>query len=384
MADVNPLYSVPGLGGFLARRQMIQDEDSDRLKQQQVAVGLRGVLDKQAREEAFRSELSALGPQPSQDALTAVATKYAAPDDVLKIHQGSIDRKDQMAQRAQQFYDSLEQRRTQTESQLAQRQHEAAMLHESRMGRLANEQERAAELARFNAQKLEFEKAKQEQNLNLRRMEIGLNAQLRQMGFEIQKQGQQIQLARLDQAKEQKTGRDVQQLGAALEKAGLPEADTVLGAVEDALAKTPQLSDYLTGLKSKLPDNMVPPEVAAARQAFQKLFNITLKNRSGAAVTSQELDRLKKEFATGVWQTKEQIDEGVKQARNVINNHYSSVAAGFGKDVLDRYDENVRQLRGRVVLGGSGPKQITSDAEYDALPSGTEFKGPDGKVRRKP
>ena len=27
---------------------------------------------------------------------------------------------------------------------------------------------------------------------------------------------------------------------------------------------------------------------------------------------------------------------------------------------------------------------ITSDAEYDALPSGTMFKGPDGKVRRKP
>ncbi len=33
---------------------------------------------------------------------------------------------------------------------------------------------------------------------------------------------------------------------------------------------------------------------------------------------------------------------------------------------------------------GGGPVQVTSDADYDALPSGTEFVGPDGKTRRKP
>lgn len=33
---------------------------------------------------------------------------------------------------------------------------------------------------------------------------------------------------------------------------------------------------------------------------------------------------------------------------------------------------------------GAGPTTITSDAEFDALPSGAEFKGPDGVLRRKP
>lgn len=33
---------------------------------------------------------------------------------------------------------------------------------------------------------------------------------------------------------------------------------------------------------------------------------------------------------------------------------------------------------------GSGPKKISSDAEYNSLPSGAEFIGPDGKHRRKP
>ena len=33
---------------------------------------------------------------------------------------------------------------------------------------------------------------------------------------------------------------------------------------------------------------------------------------------------------------------------------------------------------------GSGMATISTDAEYDALPSGTTFVGPDGKTRRKP
>ena len=388
----NPLYAVPGLGGYLARKGMIQDEETDQLKQAGAVLSLQGAIQNQAkaqqaqqREAAYRAAIEGLGPNPTQEGLAAVASKFAAPDDVLKIHQGSLDRQEQTRTRAQQFYDSLEQRRAQFEQTAAQKERDAEMLHETRLGRLQNDQERNAEIARRNAERAEIDRWKKEQDLNMRRMEIGINAQLRQQGFELQKQNGQIQLARLDLAKEQKTSRDVQQLGAALEKAGLPEADTVLGAVEDALGKTPQLAEYLVGIKSKLPDSMVPADVAKARQAFQKLFNITLKNRSGAAVTSQELERLKQEFATGVWQTKEQIEEGVKQARNVINKHYASVSAGFGKDVLDRYDENIRQLRGRVVLGGeSGPKQITSDAEFNALPSGAEFIGPDGKKRRKP
>ena len=36
-----------------------------------------------------------------------------------------------------------------------------------------------------------------------------------------------------------------------------------------------------------------------------------------------------------------------------------------------------------ALKGGSGMPTISSDAEYDALPSGTVFKGPDGKTRRK-
>lgn len=38
----------------------------------------------------------------------------------------------------------------------------------------------------------------------------------------------------------------------------------------------------------------------------------------------------------------------------------------------------------RTIKGKGGPVQIKTDADYDKLPSGTEFVGPDGQKRRKP
>lgn len=61
---------------------------------------------------------------------------------------------------------------------------------------------------------------------------------------------------------------------------------------------------------------------------------------------------------------------------------------------IERAQKRAETAKGNMP-GGTGaasaaapqagaPVQITSDEEYDALPSGTEFVGPDGKTRRKP
>lgn len=148
--------------------------------------------------------------------------------------------------------------------------------------------------------------------------------------------------------------KQVTQLSGALDKAGLPESDAVIGSVEDVLAKNPNVAKYIAGPGSLIPDMAANKEVTDARQAFQKLFNITLKNRSGAAVTVPEFERLKAEFANGVWKKPEQLIEGVRQARNIINKHYASIAAGFGPDALKAYNENVREMGGRVVIDPQG------------------------------
>lgn len=59
---------------------------------------------------------------------------------------------------------------------------------------------------------------------------------------------------------------------------------------------------------------------------------------------------------------------------------------------LDRFERVYNEIVNGPQGGGaaddpgasSGPVTVTSDAEYDALPSGTTFVGPDGKTRRKP
>ena len=162
----------------------------------------------------------------------------------------------------------------------------------------------------------------------------------------------------------------VQQLGTALEKAGLPQSDAVLLDADNAVKTTPELAEYLTGAKSYLPDAMVPEKVRYGRQAFEKLFNITLKDRSGAAVTNQELERLKKEYARGLWKTPEQIQKGLDQARSVITAHYLGIAAGFGKEALGQYNQNLQEVGGRPV--NTSPTQATLPS---GIPSGSKIVG---------
>jgi hypothetical protein len=150
----------------------------------------------------------------------------------------------------------------------------------------------------------------------------------------------------------------VRQLGGALEKANLPQMDAVLGNVEKALEDNPGVAEYISGGKAWRPDLSVPDDVKSARQAFQKLFNITLKDRSGSAVTNQELDRLKQEFATGVFKTDTQLKDAVEKARGIINAHYSGIAASYGTAALKAYNENLRNTGGKVVLEPRGATKV--------------------------
>jgi len=72
-----------------------------------------------------------------------------------------------------------------------------------------------------------------------------------------------------------------------------------------------------------------------------------------------------------------------------IENQYSRVIQDIKANVSP---ERIRELgledliakAGGDVPAGAGPAKVTSDEDYNALPSGTEFIGPDGTVRRKP
>lgn len=93
------LSSVPFYGAYNQRRADIQHEGLDELKQAGAVVGLQGALQQQQarqqasqKEQAYRAAIDGLGPNPTQEALAGVASRFAAPDDLLKVHQGSLDR----------------------------------------------------------------------------------------------------------------------------------------------------------------------------------------------------------------------------------------------------------------------------------------------------
>lgn len=322
-----------GLGSVLnpeVAKEVAQEEQQKRGLQSQAALlRFKDQLEQQSpegqakvqalkNELGYRAAVAKLGPDADYDTMAKTAVQFGKPE----IATAYIKAKEDRAARVQQAADTLELKRAQMDQ-----------THELTLQRVSDTQARQAETERHN------------------RATEALNTQLGTMKLELMG-------LKATGDKEKDTAKRTQQLGVALEKAGLPEGDAVLGAVEDALKKNPAISEYLSGPKSLIPDMMLPTDIAAGKQAFQKLFNITLKSRSGSAVTNQELERLKTEFATGAFKTSAQLQKAVEQARNIITKHYTSVASGFGKDALDTYNENLRGFGGRVVLDSGGSKVV--------------------------
>ena len=102
----NPLYAVPGLGGFLAQKQANEQSGIGQLQQAQALMGLQGLMQKQAQEQAYRADVSALGPNATPDALAQVVSKYN-PEKGLEIRQRAVEQKEAREARAFQFAETL-------------------------------------------------------------------------------------------------------------------------------------------------------------------------------------------------------------------------------------------------------------------------------------
>lgn len=73
--------------------------------------------------------------------------------------------------------------------------------------------------------------------------------------------------------------------------------------------------------------------------AAARVFNATLKDRSGAAVTTPEMDRLKEEFNAGKFNTEADMIAGLKRYKRLLNDEVSRRAAAFRPEVREQYIE---------------------------------------------
>lgn len=176
------LADVPFLSGYLGSQDRRMAQEDQQLKQAAGAVSLADMLRKagqaqveQQRAEQFRSEIAALGANPTQEQLATVGSRFASPQELLKTHQQSLDR--QAASAAQKEANAAR-LQAQAEAQARRLEQESRfndLTHEFRMSRAQSEADKIAETQRHN-----------QASEALIRQQNELSAQLKLMGLNIQ------------------------------------------------------------------------------------------------------------------------------------------------------------------------------------------------------
>ena len=135
------------------------------------------------------------------------------------------------------------------------------------------------------------------------------------------------------------------------------DIDNALGfKLDDYDAKTGSVG----GKKVDLPGVSVPgvgrvsfysKEARALDNVGAKLFNLQIKDRSGATVTSNEMERIKNEWSSGSFNTEEEKMAALQRYKTAMHNTMRNIEAGFNQDVISTYKD-----RGGVTSDRIAPK----------------------------
>lgn len=90
--------------------------------------------------------------------------------------------------------------------------------------------------------------------------------------------------------------------------------------------------------------------------SFSRIFNIELKDRSGAAVTTPELERLKQEFSSGKFQTESELIGAARDYKRLLNEELDRRAAAYSPEVRQIYHERLGDIQGSGSRVPSAPQ----------------------------
>jgi len=139
-------------------------------------------------------------------------------------------------------------------------------------------------------------------------------------------------------------------------KVGLDEYDEKTGMATVVDPNTGQLVTKqvdLPGVSVPLLGRVTAHDTKARslNSLIQKVFNVELKDRSGAAVTTPEMNRIKTEFAAGKFNTEEEMIGALKLYRSLALQAMQNAEAGFRPEIRSEY-----QARGGKLSGNYAPK----------------------------
>lgn len=211
------------------------------------------------------------------------------------------------------------------------------------------------------------EEMRAKESADIRRESAANSMEMRRAMAELMAQNQR---ASREQRSQQFADKQVNSYSANLEKSGIPNA---IAVGERVLSLLPERGQDVPGYgqTGMNPSFLLSRAGKDMRQAINQLFNIELRNRSGAAVTDPELMRLREEFGQGKFATDEALITGVNQYINRLKEISRNVNAGFDSGVREEY-----VTRGGRDIGSAFDSMATNPRilplKSSAVPGGGE------------
>ena len=165
----------------------------------------------------------------------------------------------------------------------------------------------------------------------------------------------------------------------------LRDIETRANVVTIPLEKTLLLGTGLEGYTL----NPVEQQVAQAQRDWVRA---KLRKESGAVIGPEEMAAEIQTYFPMPGEGQETIAQKAEARRRAERQMQIGAGSAAGEAGIIspsysapiRMDELGRSGIGGGTMGGGAPVRIANDAEFDALPSGTRFIGPDGQTREKP
>lgn len=167
----------------------------------------------------------------------------------------------------------------------------------------------------------------------------------------------------------------------------LRRAQTALALIEGKTIGDAKGDKDATGWKGLVPNqllNRMDASGVETRAAIADLGSLVIHDRSGAAVTAAEFPRLAPFIPSAVDDAKtakKKLAQFVKVYGDIVGESVDFYRAS-GFNVPDTALRDAAE--DKPADSPAAPQRIAGDAEYNSLPSGATFIGPDGKTRRKP
>lgn len=171
-------------------------------------------------------------------------------------------------------------------------------------------------------------------------------------------QNQQEKASRLDVQRERDKATSerqhntmIQKFSTKLTDSGIPQLDDTLTEIEQIIESLPKDKKgapkdipAFGRVPSLVPTFMTSGQGKQLRQAIQKLSNVQLKQRSGAAVTQPEFARFVQEFGTGKLESEEALIGGLARLRRAIEADRAELERGLPPEAQQEYVERGGRL----------------------------------------